>query len=187
MIDLSGVNGWCNYGHYYKEIVDWIPNKGRIMEIGVFHGRSTCLMADLIRDSKKKVEFHCCDIFTTGFGYTGIDGSKEGDDYLNIFEGHLKRYELEKYVTIHKGKSWDVLGSFKDRYFDFIFIDADHNYEVVKEDIRLSLNKLKRGGRLAGHDVHLLDIPNALRDLGLKHTSAEVWEVIFSPHIPKLL
>lgn len=41
---------------------------------------------------------------------------------------------------------------FSNGYFDFIFIDGDHSYESVKQDIEMWLPKLKEDGVLAGDD-----------------------------------
>jgi hypothetical protein len=35
-----------------------------------------------------------------------------------------------------------------------VFIDLNHSYESVKEDIALWLPKVKKGGYLAGDDYH---------------------------------
>ena len=37
-----------------------------------------------------------------------------------------------------------------------IYVDADHSYNAVKNDLIVSLSKVKNGGLLAGHDY----IPN---------------------------
>jgi len=36
---------------------------------------------------------------------------------------------------------------------DFVYIDGNHAYNFVKEDIKLYWNKLNEGGVLAGHDI----------------------------------
>lgn len=41
---------------------------------------------------------------------------------------------------------------FQDRVFDFVYIDANHAYDFVSQDMRLWWPKLKIGGMLAGHD-----------------------------------
>ena len=35
---------------------------------------------------------------------------------------------------------------------DIVFIDADHSYEAVKEDIQLWYPKIRKGGIICGHD-----------------------------------
>jgi predicted O-methyltransferase YrrM len=43
---------------------------------------------------------------------------------------------------------------FKDNYFDFVFIDASHDYANVKSDIETWMPKVKPGGILGGDDYH---------------------------------
>jgi len=58
-------------------------------------------------------------------------------------------------VLPHKGSSRDWAPKFDDGYFDLIFIDADHRYAGVKDDILLWMPKVKPGGILAGHDCEM--------------------------------
>ena len=51
-----------------------------------------------------------------------------------------------------RGKSVDVLKTFDDCYFDFVYIDANHDYIHAKEDINVWYDKVKHGGIFAGHD-----------------------------------
>jgi hypothetical protein len=46
---------------------------------------------------------------------------------------------------------------FEDESLDFIFIDANHAYDFVVEDINLWFPKLKKGGVFSGHDYILMD------------------------------
>lgn len=61
---------------------------------------------------------------------------------------------------------------FEDESLDFIFIDANHAYEYVVEDIELWFPKLKKGGMFSGHDYILMDWyndPNFLENKKDKH------------------
>lgn len=50
------------------------------------------------------------------------------------------------------GKSAETANNFPDEYFDLVYIDADHTYESVKDDISTWFPKVKIGGWITGHD-----------------------------------
>lgn len=52
---------------------------------------------------------------------------------------------------------------FEDNYFDFIYIDAWHSYESVKEDLNHWWPKLKVGGLMCGDDYMDFDCPGECR------------------------
>ena len=41
---------------------------------------------------------------------------------------------------------------FQDNSLDFVYLDANHKYEAIKQDIELWYPKVKEGGIFAGHD-----------------------------------
>jgi len=51
-----------------------------------------------------------------------------------------------------KGRSAKKVGCFPSSALDFVYIDADHRYESVKQDVLMWQEKVKAGGVLAGHD-----------------------------------
>lgn len=51
-----------------------------------------------------------------------------------------------------RGESREVSLLFQDEIFDFVYIDAAHYLEAIKEDLLCWWPKLKYGGLFAGHD-----------------------------------
>lgn len=41
---------------------------------------------------------------------------------------------------------------FKDKHFDFVYLDASHFYEDVKRDLEIWIPKVRDGGMIGGHD-----------------------------------
>ena len=78
-----------------------------------------------------------------------------------------------KNVFLHKGRSSDVCKNFEDEYFDFIYIDADHSFDAVLNDLKNWYPKVKKGGVISGHDwdcnpllseFHLFGVERAVRE-----------------------
>jgi predicted O-methyltransferase YrrM len=55
-------------------------------------------------------------------------------------------------AKIVKCRSPEAAEQFADKFFDFVFIDADHSLEAVEQDIIAWAPKVKDGGLLCGHD-----------------------------------
>jgi predicted O-methyltransferase YrrM len=63
---------------------------------------------------------------------------------------------LEKYDTeIIKAFSMDAVKDFKDNSLDFVYIDGNHEYSHVKEDIEMWTPKVRKGGVVSGHDYYI--------------------------------
>lgn len=72
----------------------------------------------------------------------------EGEELYNFV---VKKFDQFKNVRIFRNKT-DKIQEFKNDYFDFIYIDADHSYDAVKIDLENCFLKIKNNGILAGHD-----------------------------------
>lgn len=55
-------------------------------------------------------------------------------------------------AIMHRSFSFAAAGQFPDAYFDWVYIDASHEYEDVKRDLDSFLPKVKLGGWIAGDD-----------------------------------
>jgi predicted O-methyltransferase YrrM len=72
-----------------------------------------------------------------------------------IYESVLQRFRsaIESgVVEVHRNTSAGFCSSFQDNYFDWIYIDGNHQYEFVKQDLETYLPKIKTGGLIAGDD-----------------------------------
>lgn len=100
--------------------------------------------------------------------FIGVDPYKrysEFDDNLSNKTGQMAKADLndvkknmiERMTPFSNFRfiedfSTNVAEQFEDHTFDFVFIDGNHYYDYVIDDILQWLPKVKRGGLLAGHD-----------------------------------
>ena len=64
----------------------------------------------------------------------------------------------ERY-SLHYGRSPGFASFFENGSLDFVYIDADHTQDAVKEDLRVWWPKVSRGGCLCGDDYAHVDHP----------------------------
>jgi predicted O-methyltransferase YrrM len=73
-------------------------------------------------------------------------------------------HPYKRRITELRGLSWEM-PQFVYKELDFVFIDADHGYESVLQDIKAWTPKLKAGGLLSGHDINLPSVQKAVEEL----------------------
>ena len=71
------------------------------------------------------------------------------DAYAQAMD-NLKGFEDRAYMLRMKGEH--ACDFISDQSLDFVYIDANHTYKSVKEDINLWYPKVKSGGIVMGHD-----------------------------------
>jgi len=103
-------------------------------EVGVLQGKNSFDMLEKL-DIKK---LYLIDIW-----------SHNGSD-KNMSIKRLKKFE-DKIIFLHVD-SIKACEYIKDNELDFVYIDGDHRYEGVKEDINNYYSKVKMGGLICGHD-----------------------------------
>lgn len=100
------------------------------------------------------------------------------EEYMDVM--NIKQEEFDKiYFGVQQllsrfGKRSEILrttsieaaSSFEDRSLDFVYLDARHHYEGVKEDIEVWYPKVRTQGVLCGHDY--LDTSIGNTEFGVK-------------------
>lgn len=124
---------------------------GKGVEIGVFQGYFSKVIL-----SKWGGTLYMVDVWR-GLGDEYEDMSNHNnhsDAYLNTMK-NVEGYE-DRSVMI-RATSKIASEIFEDESLDFVYIDANHAYDFVVEDIKLWFPKLKKGGVFAGHDYLDMD------------------------------
>jgi hypothetical protein len=91
---------------------------------------------------------------------------KEFDSWSISLNEFIKKENLTEKVIFVREKSEDVVDNFKDKDFDFIYIDAIHLYENVINDVKNYLPKVKSNGIIFGDDYsrQFPGVINAIND-----------------------
>jgi len=74
---------------------------------------------------------------------------------INMFyeEARVRLAPYPNYEII-KEYSIDAVKRFKDESLDFVYIDANHEYLFVLDDISMWSKKIRKGGIISGHDYY---------------------------------
>ena len=168
---------WFTYQPFYKQMVESFSNGSHFVEVGCWKGRSASYMAVEIHNSNKKIKFDCVDLW---------DGSDEplynkNIDVVNnvLYQVFLTNTEPVKHIINPiRMSSVEASKLYSDESLDFVFIDACHEYECVKEDIKSWYPKIKKGGIIAGHDFNLKQIQKAVIEKFASfnyHPNYDIW------------
>jgi predicted O-methyltransferase YrrM len=107
--------------------------------------------------------------------------SIEQADYHGIFEEIQKMYGGR--IEIITGRSPEVYGSYAFPMYDYIYIDAAHDYEAVKLDVENTWQYLKLGGIMAFDDYGV----EGKTEEGLDHGVKKFVDEYFNNSVPIFL
>lgn len=160
------VEGWFDFEDVYREAICQGHDGDTYVEIGAWLGRSTAYMAEGIRATGKRISFFTIDTFTGNTTPTSQQVvHRHGGSVFDQFKANMKAIGVDSYVTPVVADSITAATRFPDQSVSFVFIDADHAYHAVKNDITTWLPKVRIGGTLAGHDIDLPDVRRAVGEL----------------------
>jgi len=118
------------------------------MKIGAEIGVERGIFSEIICKQNLGIELFCVDSWQAYKGYRDHTRQEKLDRYKNETIERLKPYDcniIEKF-------SMSAIKMFEDEELDFVYIDANHDFKHVAEDIAEWSKKVKKGGIVAGHD-----------------------------------
>lgn len=105
-----------------------------------------------------------------------IDIWEQTDKYYKTV---LRKFRKDTRVKIIKDFSKNAVKYIDDNSLDFVYIDANHEYNQVYQDIELWTQKVREKGIIAGHDVfNCSDVLEAVKDFCSKN------KIIFHIKLP---
>lgn len=142
-----------------------VPSFKTGIEVGVQRG---ILAKKSMQIWKSCKEYKLVDLWGKEEGYEepGTDTAADKDANLRQARRRMKGWVERGIVEFFVMRSTDASKHLPDNHFDYIYLDARHDYCAVKEDIEHYWPKLRPGGILGGHDY--IDAQYAIDKLGPK-------------------
>lgn len=140
------------------------------VELGCLCGASTVYLGNLIREKDKNIIIYAVDLWL----HNNIS-------FFGEFWKAVVSNGLEEYIMPIQADSAEASKLFKDKSIDFVYIDANHEYDYVIRDITYWLPKLKDKSWMAGHDYngHVKKAVHRIFDIKAEIVKNNSWLVQF--------
>lgn len=159
--------GW--EGRYISAIgliptIKKIDGNLRCLEIGVCRGEN---IVKFLEECPNIEHFDAVDPYIE---YDDDNGGMSKDLVDRMRDIAIKNFNaFPGKVTLHTMTSKEYSNKVEDDHYDYIFVDGNHSYDYVLEDIQMWYPKLKKGGVFAGHDFYLECVRKAVYDYRIKN------------------
>ena len=123
-------------------------------EVGVHAGDTTKFILENLPGIKK---YHAIDPWVSYEMYDGKMYRKPGNRKHKTFDAAYKNYlkaikPFKQHIVTYRMTSVEAAVYIGKNYLDWVFIDANHEYEYIKENLKLWSKRVKPGGLVSGHD-----------------------------------
>lgn len=180
--NFSNIFGFCNFHDLYESVASQLEEGDKIAEVGVMYGHSVAFMSEHLKSLNKKVTIYAVDMWdnvgvpefniendrmlTNIFGPTYSEDIKKDPNifYKKFLYNMAYSNNLECIIPL-KLPSTEAADLIDDKSLKFCFIDANHEYEFVKQDIECWKEKIIPGCILAGHDYDWDSVKKAVDEI----------------------
>jgi hypothetical protein len=137
-----------------RAVLRLLPKGGVGAEVGVFRGHFARRILDVARPARLYLIDPWENLSDPGLaGARYAEGA--GTDMPALHEEVLARFAPEVAlgrVAVLRQRSAEALAGLPDGHLDFVYLDGDHRFEAVSQDLALAFAKLKPSGLLALDD-----------------------------------
>lgn len=158
MKNWKEVDGWFNEINekFFDSCIEKLNYPKVFYEVGSWKGRSTCCMAQLLKQKNIPVKLYAIDTFL------GSGESIHNQEIENLKRKNLTLYDVflsnildcgvDDIVVPIKSTGEEACSKVENNSVDFLYLDAAHNYNSVKNDINMWIPKMKKGSIISGDD-----------------------------------
>lgn len=133
-----------------------LPEEAQVVEIGSYAGES----AEVFISSLKIRKLYCIDPWEGGYDLKDKASSSDMGQAEKYFDIIAEKYFRQ--ILKLKLSSSQAVNFFSNEMLDMVYLDGNHSFEAVYNDIGIWLPKVKTNGILAGHDVKWRGVKKAL-------------------------
>lgn len=150
----------------------------RILEVGSWAGGSAITWAEALKRYAGGGQVLCVDPWKPYFKmvdrpdvpvYRRMAEALEQDTIYDLFLHNVEAAGHADVVRPLRGQSTELLPTLPREGFDIVFVDGDHSYRAVQEDLKAAMELVREGGILCGDDLEL-----QLSEIDEAHARAEV-------------
>ncbi len=158
MLELEHIQQKYNLNLDQRRLPIEIPNTNRKdlatlfyelgFKVGAEIGTEQGKYAEQLCQRNPEVHLYCVDAWQCYSGYREHVSQDKLNQFVITTENRLLQYN----VDLIRKFSIDAACDFENKSLDFVYIDANHSYQNVVNDICSWLPKVRKGGILSGHD-----------------------------------
>lgn len=146
MKNYTEIDGWFDYKKTFDFLLSTVQDGGIFVECGAWLGKSSSYLCD---QAKNRLNVFIVDTWLGS--QDELDTNQKLAQATDIYAIFLENMGNRFFKPIRK-PSIEAVTHFENTSCDVVFIDMDHSYESVKQDIEIWYPKVKSGGYIAGHD-----------------------------------
>lgn len=154
---------YFDFADLYSQMVQEAASDAKFVEVGSLLGRSSCFLGVEIVNSGKNISV---DFIDPWFKYDEdaqyADKVPDRKAYITFLNNIGKVEGLQHRAIRLESKEASTI--YADESLDFVFIDGDHSYNAVMEDLKAWYHKVKPGGVIAGHDYWFHEVSDAVQN-----------------------
>lgn len=157
-----------------KTLKDYFKHKTiKALEIGARYGDSSITILKNLNIEKYIIvdPYISYDEYDDGFNQII---KNNGDIIMNSTLDRLKDYPIE----LLRDFSNNIHNKIEDNSLDLIFIDGNHSYNYVYDDIKFYFPKVKKGGIICGDDYFMRNKKNDWNNSGNQYDEDMVYEAV---------